>query len=132
MWKDIYALPCKVTINGYLRPLQHQIRNNMLYLNKKTTYVWIIKHVTMFFLQNGRDNKSPILLLHSYTRYLESCSGLFHDSVHFSQLTLQTSIYGFHNIDNDTFLIQNHVPLLLKLHIYTTPGNTGFYLLIIF
>ena len=33
----------------------------------------------MFFLQNGRrDSKSAILFLHSYTRYLESSSSLFH------------------------------------------------------
>ena len=33
----------------------------------------------MFFLQNGRrNNKSSILLLHSYSRYLESGSHLLH------------------------------------------------------
>ena len=36
---------------------------------------------------------------------------------HFSRLTPQTTIFGFHNI-NDTFLIQNHILLLFKLHIY--------------
>ena len=33
-------------------------------------------------------------------------------------LTPQTPIFGFHNIDNDTFLIQNHILVLFKLHIY--------------
>ena len=42
----------------------------------------------------------------------------FIDYLHFSQLTPQTAIFGFHNIDNDTFLIQNHILLLFKLHIY--------------
>ena len=41
----------------------------------------------------------------------------FNDSLRFSQLIPRTAIYRFHNIDNDTFLIQNHIPLLLKLHI---------------
>lgn len=41
----------------------------------------------------------------------------FNDSLRFSQLIPRTVIYRFHNIDNDTFLIQNHIPLLLKLHI---------------
>ena len=40
--------------------------------------------------------------------------------LHFSQLTLQATIFGFHNIDNDPFLIQNHIPFLFKLHIYNT------------
>ena len=66
-----------------------------------------------FFLQNGRrDIDPPILLLHSYTRYR-----LFH-WLHFSQLTPQTAIFSFHNIDNGTFLIQNCILLLLELHIY--------------
>ena len=42
----------------------------------------------------------------------------FTDCFHFSQLTLQTAIFGCHNIDNDTFLIQNHILLSFKLHIY--------------
>ena len=39
----------------------------------------------------------------------------FTDCFHFSQLTSQTAISGFHNIDKDTFLIQNHILLLFKL-----------------
>ena len=42
----------------------------------------------------------------------------FTDFLHFPQLTPQTAIFAFHNIDNDTFLIQNHILLLLELHIY--------------
>ena len=44
----------------------------------------------------------------------------FHDCFHFSQLTPQTAIFGFNNIDNDTFLIQNHILLSSKLHIHNT------------
>ena len=42
----------------------------------------------------------------------------FTDCFHFSQLTPQTAIFGFLNIDNDTFLIQNHILLLFKLYVY--------------
>ena len=41
----------------------------------------------------------------------------FTDCFHFSKLP-QTAIFGFHNIDNDTFLIQNHILLLFNLYIY--------------
>ena len=44
----------------------------------------------------------------------------FIDCLHFSQLTPQTAIFRFNNIDNDTFLIQNHILLLLQLYIYNT------------
>ena len=42
----------------------------------------------------------------------------FTDCFYFSHLTPQTAIFGFHNIANDTFLIQNHILLLFKLYIY--------------
>ena len=59
-----------------------------------------------------------MLLLHSYSRYLNQLQIYFTDCFHFSQLIPQTAIFGFLNIDNDTFLIQNHILLLFKLHIY--------------
>ena len=42
----------------------------------------------------------------------------FTDFFHFSLLTPQTAIFGFHNIDTDTFLIQYLILLLFKLHKY--------------
>ena len=48
----------------------------------------------------------------------------FTDCFRFSRLTPQTPIFGLHNNDNDTFLIQDHILLM--------PENTDFYLLIIF
>ena len=78
----------------------------------------------MFFLQNGgKYNKPPVLLLHSYTIYPGSSLGYFTYFLQFSQLTPQNAFFGFHNIDTDTFLIQNHILLLLKLRIYNTRSN---------
>ena len=44
----------------------------------------------------------------------------FTDCFNLSQLTLKTVIFGFHNTDNDTILIQNNILALLKLHICST------------
>ena len=49
------------------------------------------------------------------------------DCLHFSQLTQQTAIFGFQNIDNNAFLIQNRTLLLLKLHIYY-PRKYGYFI----
>ena len=66
----------------------------------------------MFFLENGRkDNKSPIQHIWNQVQIY------FTDCFDFSQLTPQTAIFGFHDIDNNTFLIQNHILLLFKLYI---------------
>ena len=55
----------------------------------------------------------------------------FTDCLHFSQLTPQTASFGFHGIDNDSFLIQNHITFLLRRHICNS-RKQGFYLLTIF
>ena len=58
----------------------------------------------MFFLKNGRrDNKPPILLLHSYARYMTSSSGLSHRLFKFVTVNIDCHFW-FHNIDKDTYL----------------------------
>ena len=64
--RKTYTLPRKVTINAYLRSFQYKILKNILYLNKK---------LHAFGLSNTQVSH---LLLHSYSRYLESSSNLFH------------------------------------------------------
>ena len=39
----------------------------------------------------------------------------FTDILHFSQITPHTAICGFHDIDNHTFFIQNHILLLTQI-----------------
>ena len=46
-----------------------------------------------------------------------------------SKLTQQTAIFGFHNIDKNTFLFQNYIFTLTQITLYTMPENTDFYLL---
>ena len=41
---------------------------------------------------------------------LNQVQAYFTECLHFSQLTPKTAIFGFHNIDNDTFLIiKSHI-----------------------
>ena len=67
---------CDITERYKLMMQRQDTRNSV---TRIASYLWFIKHTTMLFLQNGRrDSKSPILLLHSYSRYLESSSDLLH------------------------------------------------------
>ena len=73
-WKGICTLQQKVTINAYLRSFQYKILNTVLYLNKNCVTLVYLTHI----FQNGRrENQSPILLLPSYARYLESSPALY-------------------------------------------------------
>ena len=54
--------------------------------------------------------------MHSYSSIWNQVHTYFTDFIF--QLTPQTAIFGIHNIDKDTSLIQNHLLLLFKLHMY--------------
>ena len=116
-------------IGRCLTNIERPILNRVLYLNKKLYSFGLSNtHLCSFCKMEG-ENISPIISLHSYKRYLESSPALFHWLLAF--FTMNTDICGFHNIGNDTFLIENYVLLLLRLHIYNT-RKYGFYLLRIF
>ena len=116
-------------IGRCLTNIERPILNRVLYLNKKLYSFGLSNtHLCSFCKMEG-ENISPIISLHSYTRYLESSPALFHWLLAF--FTMNTDICGFHNIGNDTFLIENYVLLLLRLHIYNT-RKYRFYLLRMF
>ena len=127
---------CKLSLHAISKKLRHQIWEN----DRKTSSLEpnfgpkfrLPIFFFFFFFKNlalEGENISPIISLHSYTRYLESSPALFHWL--FAFFTMNTDICGFHNIDNDTFLIENYVLLLLRLRIYNT-RKYGCYLLRIF
>ena len=118
-WQDIYMLPCKVTINACLRSFQYKILNNVLYLNKKL-YTFGLSNIHLCsFCKMEEEIISHLFyhlthiqdILNQVQAYSICCLHFFPQSVIF---------FGFHNIDNDTFPIQNHILLLLKLHMCNT------------
>ena len=131
-WKDIYTLPRKVTINAYIRSFQYKILNNILYLNKKLHTFGLPNTQQCSFCKMEEEIISHLFYYCIHIQDIwNQVQIYFTDCFHFSQLTRQTAIFGFHDIDNDTFLIQNHILLLFK-YIYTMPENTDFHILTIF
>ena len=61
--------------------------------------------------------------MQSYSRYPSSV--LFH-CLHFSQLTLQTAIFGFHKIDNDTSNSKSHITFTQITYIQWKYGFLSF------
>ena len=118
-WKDIYTLPHKVSINAYFRSFQYKILNNILYLNKNP-YTFALSNTQLCsFCKMEEEIISHLFYYCTHVQDIwNQVQIYFTDCFHFSQLTPQTAIFGFHNIDNDTFLIQNHILLLFKLYIY--------------
>ena len=50
VWTAIYMLPRLITNNTYLRSFQYKILNNVLFLNKRTSYFWNKGISSVFFL----------------------------------------------------------------------------------
>ena len=117
-WKDIYKLPCKVTISAYLRSFQYKISNNILYLNKKRHIFGLSNTQLCSFCKIEEETISHLFYYCTHIQDIWNHVQIyFTDCFHFSQLAPQTAIFGFLNIDNDTFLIQHRILLLFKLHI---------------
>ena len=118
-WQDIYMLPRKVTISACLRSFQYKILNNVFYLNKKL-YTFGLSNIHLCSFCKMEEEIISHLFYH-----LTHIQDIWNQVQAYSTCCLhflpQTAIFfGFHNIDNDTFPIQNHILLLLKLHIYNT------------
>ena len=117
-WKDIYTLPRKVTINANLRSFQYKISNNILYLNEKLRTFGLSNTQLCSFWKMQEETISHLFY---YCIYIQDVWNqvqiYFTDCFDFSQLKPQTAIFGFRDIDNDTFLIQNHILLLFKFYI---------------
>ena len=103
-----------------MRSLQYKILNNILYLNKKLHTSGLSNRQLCPFFKIEEETISPLFYYCTHIQDIWNQRQIyFTDCFHFSQLTPQTAICGFLNIDNDTFLIQNQILLLFKLHIYS-------------
>ena len=120
-WKDIYLLPRKVTIETKLRIFQYKILNNILYLNKH------------LFLFRKKDNKFCSYCLteeETITHIFATCQKTnilwndlryhWNNIIHIPALNPQSAIFGFFQVDQQEFLILNHILLLFKYYVYLT------------
>ena len=93
---DIYTL----YLNKKLHTLVYQTHNYSFYKMEEET----ISHL-LYYCTHIQDIWNQVQI------YFTDCF-FFHSHRH------RLPFFGFHNIDNNTFLIQNHILLLFKLHIY--------------
>ena len=102
LWKSIYLLPRKVTIDVYLRSFQYRILH--IIPKQRTTYLLFIKYTAMFFLQNRRRKNTHIKDIWNQVE------ASFTDCLQFPFLALK-------NIDNEWYFSKL---LLSKLYLCKT------------
>ena len=116
----MYTFPSKVTTNTYLISFQYKILNNVLHLNKNLHTFSLIKHTSHLF--------------YNYTHIQDiwnQVQAYFTDSLHFLQLTPQTTFWAFIILFMTVFIFKITY-YFYSNYIYTMPKNTIFYLLTIF
>ena len=105
-WKDMYRFWLIVIVNAYLRSFQYKILNMFL--------VYHLSHTRLTACSFFKREKQAM----SHLFYF--CTKIQHIWNQVQTISLIVCIFtanttfasvGFHNIDNDTFLIQNHTIL---------------------
>ena len=119
MWNDIYNLPWIVTIDSQLRYFQYKILHNVLYLNKNL-FLFHKSTTKLCSFCNLEDETAVHLFANCNinTSLWNNIKEFFHSNLSIPPLTPQSAILGFYDIDQDAFLIINHILLLFKYFIY--------------
>ena len=120
-WKDVYILPCIVTINTRLQVFHYKVLNNALYLNK---------HLHIFKLSDIKlgsfCNKEDETVIHLFANCSKSktlwnsLKEFFKDAINLPSLTLQSAIFGLLQTNQELFLILNYLLLLFKYYLYVS------------
>ena len=120
-WKDVYNLPCIVTINTRLRVFQYKVLNNALCLNKHL-YIFKLSDTKLCSFCNQEDETVINLFANcSKSKTLwNSLKEFFKDTINLPSLTPQSAIFGFLQTNQELFLIINYLLLLFKHYSYVS------------
>ena len=119
MWNEIYNFPRIVTIDSRLRRFQYEILHNVLYLNEK---LYLFKKVdTKLCPFCEKYNETIIHLFTSCSvtvNFWNNIKDYFNGNLYIPSLSPQSAIFGFFEVDHNTFYILNHLLLLQKRFTY--------------
>ena len=102
-----------------LRNFQYKLINNILYLNKMLFRFNLVTESSCSFC--SFEDETPIHIFHDciHTQNLWSELQIFlSDSLTVPSLTPQSAIFGFIDIENQNYIIINHLHLIFKYNIY--------------
>ena len=123
-WRDIYLLPRLATIDTTLRIFQYKILHNVLYLNEK---LFIFKKTLSPLCSFcGLVDETPNHVFGECVTTKKLWSQLqnyFSYKFAIPDLTPQSAILGFPNIDPNINLVTNHLLLIFKYNVYKSRDN---------
>ena len=118
-WNKIYILPRLATVDSILRSFQYKVLHNVLYLNQKLFLFRIAPSPLCSFCNTEEETVVHIFYSCVFAKNLWNDLKKSLESVlHLPDLTPQSSIFGFFDIDPSVYLITNHLLLIFKFHVY--------------
>ena len=119
-WKEIYLTARKTTTNSHLRWFNYKIINQLLYLNKKLFQFGKTQSPLSSFCHAEAETTFHVFHKCSVTKILwNQLLLLFETDLDFPNSTPQAALSSFINeADNNLNILQNHILLIFKLHIY--------------
>ena len=118
-WKEIYLIPCLVTLDSYSCSFQYKILNSVLYLY--TFYVFSTSSPLYPFCK--LSDETVLHLFYQCNIILNLWNELdlfFGNEFMLFDLTPQAAFLGFLNVNSKLLLIQNYLLLIFKIYIYNS------------
>ena len=118
-WNKIYILPRLVTLDSVLRSSQYKVLHNILFLNQKLFLFRTVSSPLCSFC-----NREEETILHTFYSCIFT-KALWNDLknsvegfLQLPDLTTQSTMFGFLDINTNVYLISNHLLLIFKFYVY--------------
>ena len=118
-WNKIYILPRLVTLDSVLRSFQYKVLHNVLYLNQKLFLFRTVSSPLCSFC--NREEETILRTFYSciFTKALwNDLKNSVEGFLHLPDLTPQSAVFGFLDINTNVYLISNHLLLIFKFYVY--------------
>ena len=118
-WNKIYLLPRLVTLDSVLRSFQYKILHNVLYLNQKLFLFRMVSSPLCSFCNREEETILHTFYSCTFTKALwNDLKNLVERSFQLPDLTPQSAMFGFLDINSNFYLIFNHLLLIFKFYVY--------------
>ena len=118
LWKEVYTIARKVTVDNYSRQFHFKLCHNILYVNKILHRMHLVESSTCSFCHTEEETIVHLFSQCSVTTNLWSEIRTFFSSlIALPELTPQSAFLGFYNVEEHK-IITNQILLTFKMVIY--------------
>ena len=118
-WNKIYILPRLVTLDSVLRSFQYKVLHNVLFVNQKLFLFRTVSSPLCSFRNREEEINLHTFYYCIFTKALwNDLKNSFEGFLQLPDLTPQSAMFGFLDINTNVYLISNHLLLIFKFYVY--------------